>query len=93
MKKLSILLMLIIAFGVLTAINFDPELFYSKTIIACFTKTAIPNLDGVVNFDVQDGIISTGMSSFDQLAKELHIVELKEMHPYVKVPELNDNVF
>ena len=91
MKKLSILLMLIIAIGVLTAINFDPELFYSKTIIACFTKTAIPNLDGVVNFDVQDGIVSTGMSSFDQLAKELHIVDMKQMHPYVKVPEWNDN--
>ncbi|MEN6444473.1 MAG: S8 family serine peptidase [Candidatus Cloacimonas sp.] len=74
----------------LMAINFDPDLFYSKTIIACFTKTAVPNIDGVVPFTMENNVVHTGMKSFDQLAEELRIIDMKQMHPYVKAPEWND---
>lgn len=91
MKKLSILIPLLILVGLLSAIKFDPDLFYSKTIIGCFTKAAVPNIDGKVVFNHEDGVVKTGFASFDRLARELRIVDMKQMHPYVKVPEWNDN--
>ncbi len=91
MKKLSILIPLLILVGLLSAIKFDPDLFYSKTIIGCFTKTAVPNIDGKVVFNHEDGVVKTGFASFDRLARELRIVDMKQMHPYVKVPQWNDN--
>jgi len=91
MKKLSILIPLIILVGILSAIKFDPDLFYSKTVIGCFTKTAVPNIDGKVNFTLDNGVVKTGFASFDRLAREFNIVDLKQMHPYVKKPDWNDN--
>lgn len=91
MKKLLILIPLLILVGLLSAIKFDPDLFYSKTIIGCFTKTAVPNIDGKVIFTLEDGVVKTGFASFDRLARDLRIVDMKQMHPYVKMPEWNDN--
>jgi len=90
MKKLLILIPLIILAGLLTAISFDSDLFYSKTIISCFNKTAVPNIDGKVNFTLENGVVKTGFASFDLLAQKFRIVDMKQMHPYVKVPEWND---
>ncbi len=36
-------------------------------------------------------MVHTGLESFDALAVEYQIVELKQMHPYVKDPAWNDN--
>ena len=91
MKKLCILIPLLILVGLLSAIKFDPDLFHSKTIIGCFTKTAVPNIDGKIAFTHEDGVVKTGFSSFDRLARELRIVDMKQMHTYVKVPDWNDN--
>lgn len=91
MKKLSVLIPLIILVGLLSAISFDSDLFYSKTIISCFNKTAVPNIDGKVNFTLENGVVKTGFASFDALAQQYRIVDMKQMHPYVKVPEWNDN--
>ncbi len=90
MKKLCILIPLLILVGLLSAIKFDPDLFHSKTIIGCFTKAAVPNIDGKIAFSHEDGIVKTGLSSFDRLARELRIVDMKQMHTYVKVPDWND---
>ncbi|MDD4099735.1 MAG: hypothetical protein PHT47_01420, partial [Candidatus Cloacimonetes bacterium] len=91
MKKLMILFMLIIASTVAFAVKFDPYWFQSATIIGCFNKETIPNIDGKLDFTIQNGVVHTGLESFDALAAEYQIVELKQMHPYVKLPEWNDN--
>lgn len=90
MKKLSILLPLMILISLLSAIGFDPDLFQSKTVIGCFTKTAVPNTDGKVAFTMDNGVVHTGLGSFDQLARQFRIVGLEQMYDYVKMSEWND---
>jgi len=90
MKKLTLMICLIIALSAAFAVKFDPYYFQSKTIIACFTKTAIGNDAGTIDFSVSDGAVRTGIAGFDELARQYRIVDMKQMHPYVKVPEWND---
>jgi subtilisin family serine protease len=91
MKNLITVVLLILSIGLLSALEFDPDYFYSRSIIACFTKEAVGNDSGVINFTTEDGSVRTGMPSFDALARELGIVDMEHMHPYVKVPTWNDN--
>jgi hypothetical protein len=90
MKKLTLMICLIIAISAVFAVKFDPYYFQSKTIITCFSRTAIGNDAGTIEFTKQDGVVRTGISSFDALASQYKIVDMKQMHPYVKVPEWND---
>ncbi|MCB5228541.1 MAG: S8 family serine peptidase [Candidatus Cloacimonetes bacterium] len=90
MKKLIFLMTLIIAFGAIYAVKFDPDFFQSKTIIACFDKASIGNDTGKIEYSVRDGVVSTGMESFDELAIKYRIVDMQQMHPYVKVPTWHD---
>ncbi|MDD2506823.1 MAG: S8 family serine peptidase [Candidatus Cloacimonetes bacterium] len=90
MKKLIIFLMLIIVSAAAFAVKFDPEWFKSRTIIGCFTTEAIPNIDGKLEYTIQDGVVHTGIASFDAIAREFKIVNLIQAHPYVQVPEWND---
>lgn len=91
MKKLMVIITLIIISTAMFAVKFDPYWFESRTIIGCFTKNAIPNIDGKIEFTIQDGVVQTGLSSFDELAHTFKIVDLKQAHSYVKTPEWNDN--
>ncbi|HPS38163.1 MAG TPA: S8 family serine peptidase [Candidatus Cloacimonadota bacterium] len=90
MKNLMTVLMLILGIGILSALEFDPDYFYSRSIIGCFTKEAVGNFEGKLNYTIEDGVVKTGLSSFDQLAKEYQITSLEQLYPYVKVPEWND---
>jgi subtilisin family serine protease len=91
MKKLIIILSLVIAVSAMFAITFDPDLFVSKSVIVCFTKTAVGNETGKIDYQLDKGFVRTGLPSFDKLASEFHIVDMQQMHPYVKVPTWNDN--
>jgi len=75
----------------LPALKFDPFYFQSKTIIACFTMDAIGNMEGKLDFTTEEGIVKTGLATFDDLAQRYRIVGLSQAHPYVKVPTWNDN--
>jgi hypothetical protein len=91
MKKLTILFMLILISTAAFAVKFDPYWFQSRTIIGCFSKEAIPNIDGKLAYEIQNGVISTGLESIDALALEYQIVEIKQAHPDIIKPEWNDN--
>jgi len=91
MKKFIIIISLIVAITAIFAIKFDPDYFVSKSIIVCFTKTAIGNDTGKIDFTKNEGIVQTGISSFDKLALDYSIVNMEQMHPYVKDPTWNDN--
>ncbi len=92
MKKLTIFLMLVIISTAMFAerVKFDPDWFQSRTVIGCFTKEAIPNIDGKLEFTIENGVIRTGIETIDALADKYQIVDLSQAHPYVKVPEWND---
>ena len=79
------------ALASMMALSFDPYYFQSKTIITAFTKEAIGNDTGKIDFTLQNGVVSTGMESIDELAIQYRIVDMKQMHPYVKVPTWNEN--
>jgi len=91
MKRLMVILTLVMAIGAAFALKFDPTMFQSRTIIACFTKEAVGNDTGVIDFRTAEGAVKTGLSSFDRLARQFHVTDMKQMHPYVKVPTWNDN--
>ena len=93
MKKLYIVLIVItlMASGSLYAMKFDPDFFHSKSIVACFRMEAVGNMEGKLNFTMEDGVVKTGLSSFDTLAKRYQIVGLEQMHPFVKMPQWHDN--
>ncbi len=91
MKNLMIFMLLILSIGILSALDFDPDYFYSRTLIGCFTKDAIGNSEGRLNFTVENGVVRTGLPGFDQLAREFRITGLEQMYSYVKQPQWNDN--
>ena len=91
MRKLILIGCLIMALGAMFALEFDPYYFQSKTIITAFTKEAIDNDAGTIEYTMQNGVVNTHMPSFNKLAVEYKFVELKQMHPYVKVPTWNEN--
>ncbi|MDI3504038.1 MAG: serine protease [Candidatus Cloacimonadota bacterium] len=92
MKKLTIisLLILISIAAFANRVKYDPYLFQPRTIIGCFTKTAIPNIDGKLDYTIQNGVIHTGIETIDALADQYQIVDLKQAHPYIIKPEWND---
>jgi hypothetical protein len=53
MKNLMTVVLLILSIGLLSALEFDPDYFYSRSIIACFTKEAVGNDSGVINFTTE----------------------------------------
>jgi subtilisin family serine protease len=91
MKKITIIISLLLVLSSIFAIKFDPDYFVSKSIIVCFTKTAIGNDTGKIDFTKNNGVVQTGISSFDKLALDYSIVNMEQMHPYVKDPSWNDN--
>lgn len=91
MKKLILALTLVIAIGAMFALKFDPDLFVSRSIIVCFTKAAVGNDTGKIDYTIQNGWAKTGLASFDRLAAKYHIVEMQQMHPNLKDPTWNDN--
>lgn len=93
MKQLKVVLTLLvlIAISSISALKFDPDYFHSRSIVSCFTMEAVGNIEGILDFKTEDGIVKTGLASFDILAQEFEIVGLEQMHPTVKMPEWNDN--
>jgi subtilisin family serine protease len=91
MKKLILAFSLLIAFCAVFAMQFDPDLFVSKSVLTCFTKTAIGNDTGKIDFTLENGFVKTGLASFDLLSAKYHIVDMQQMHPDISHPEWNDN--
>ena len=63
--------------------------FYPKKIIVGFDNNVVQSKGGLIETNLEDGIIKTEIESFDQLAQEFRFVDLKQMHPFVKDQEWN----
>ncbi len=93
MKKLITITMLILISTAVFAerVKFDPHYFQSRTIIGCFTKDTIPNIDGKLEYTIENGVIRTGIESIDAIVEKYQIQDIKQAHPYITKPEWNDN--
>jgi serine protease len=87
---LGLITLLLFAASLLTAIGYDPDLFYPRVIMTCFKLESIGRFDGKIDFTLKDGTVRTNMASFNELAKAYNIVDLKQAHEYVKVPTWNE---
>lgn len=86
-----IMALILLAVSSLSALKFDPDFFHSGSIVSCFRMEAIGNIDGKLNFTRENGVVKTGLASFDQLAERYRIIDLEQMHPLVKNAQWNDN--
>ncbi|MDD2331038.1 MAG: S8 family serine peptidase, partial [Candidatus Cloacimonetes bacterium] len=90
MRNLLILLLLLFSISLIFARNFDPNYFHSRSIVASFKMEAIGRMDGVIEFTREDGVVRTGITSFDDLARKYSIIGMEQMHPQVKDPTWHD---
>ena len=58
MRKLILIGCLIMALSAVFALKFDPYYFQSKTIITAFTREAIGNDTGTIEYTMRDGVCS-----------------------------------
>ncbi len=70
---------------------FLEEYFQPRSIIAAFTREAIGNRFGDLEFTIQEGAVRTEIESFNRLAEKYRIVDLVQMHEFVGNPEWNEN--
>jgi serine protease len=92
MRRLTFILTLMLLMGIslLTALNYDSDWFYPNTIMTCFKMESIGRFDGKIEFTKDGEVVHTNMDSFNQLAKEYGIVDLKQAHEFVKKPTWNE---
>ena len=92
MKRISILLLLIIASLQIFAItNFDEKYFYPNSIVVCFDANAINTTTGDIKAEQnEDGQVQIGLHSFDRLAKEYNFTDIERMF-WVKDQKWHDD--
>ncbi len=93
MKRLIVgtLLLLLILPIFAESIKFDAENSYPNVLTVCFSMDVVNNREGIIEFEKVDGIVQTGISSFDLLAKKYNIINLKQQVEFVKDLDWNDN--
>jgi len=93
MKRLIFIILLIgFSIGFLSANSdpFIPGYFHEKIIIACFEKEAVGNREGILNFELENDIVKTGLQSFDRLSEQYRFVDLNRLIDFVKNLDWND---
>ena len=83
MKKLLIVFMLFTAIASY-GLDFVADYFHENVIIVCFEKSSISNREGILKYELVDGIVNTGLSSFDALAEQYKFVDLDRFIDSVK---------
>ena len=94
MKRLFFFIVTVLCFTSLFAdvvIPFNEEYFLPKRIIVGFEWDAIGNRECILEHELNDGIIETGIASFDLLAEQYEFVDLKQRIDFVKDLDWNDN--
>ncbi|NQV17224.1 MAG: S8 family serine peptidase [Armatimonadetes bacterium] len=86
MKNILLFTFMILLASVLLAefIPFNPEHSYPKIVVVCFKRADIGNREGILDFEVTDGVVKTGITSFDNLAQQFRFVDLQQKHDFIK---------
>jgi subtilisin family serine protease len=93
MKKTLISVVLFVLAVALTASipAFDAAKYHEKMIVVGFEWNAIGNRECILDFQMTDGIVETGISSFDTIARNHGFVDLQQSVDFVKDLDWNDN--
>jgi len=93
MKKnfLVLLIIFIITSFLFSSMPFISDYFHEKVIIVCFEKEVIGNREGIIDFEISDGVVKTGISSFDELSREHNFVDLNQFIGKVKNLDWNED--
>ncbi len=93
--KRGIFLLFLIVFGTITLLGdvvaFDPDNYESNIIIAAFSKDFVGNNDGILDYNIIDGLVVTGDQNFDILAETLQIVDLTRFISSVRYKDWNED--
>jgi subtilisin family serine protease len=91
-KSLFILVLLGLAISLIAEVPaFEAEKYYEKIIVVGFEWDAIGNRECILDFEFTDGVVSTGIASFDALAQDYRFVDLEQTVDFVKDLDWNDN--
>lgn len=92
MKRLTFILTILLftSVSLITALNYDPDLFHANTVMVCFKMESIGRFDGKIEFTKDNGVVNTNMPTLNKLAEEFNIVDLRQVYEYVKFPEWNE---
>lgn len=94
MKKLLMSVVAILLFASLAAnvsIPYDEENFVPNRIIVGFEWDSIGNREGILEHELTDGVVETGIVSFDALSERYEFVDLQQRIDFVKDLDWNDN--
>jgi hypothetical protein len=94
MKKLFLFIVTVLCFTSLfanAAIPFNEEYFLPNRIIVGFKWDTIGNKECILDYEFSDGIIKTGITSFDQLSEQFEFVELAQRIDFVKDLDWNED--
>jgi len=94
MKKLLILAATLIFFVSLAAnvsVRYNDEDFVPNRIIIGFEWESIGNRECVLEHEITDGVVATGIASFDALSEQYEFIDLQQRIDFVKNLDWNDN--
>jgi subtilisin family serine protease len=93
--KRGIFILLLFVIGSVTLLGeiaaFDLENFQPNIIIVGFEQEFIGNEDGILDFELDNGLVKTGDDQFDQLANDLKIVDMTRFIRSVRYKDWNEN--
>jgi hypothetical protein len=78
------LLILCSATLLLAAAPFNTHDDYSNRIVVCFQAGSIVDSDGTIHFNQKDGVVVTGLPSFDALARQYGFTSIEPYFDFVK---------
>ncbi len=93
MKKTITVFSLLIIITLLSAdvLPFNDYDYYPNVVVVGFEWDAIGNRESIIDYNMKDGVVETGISSFDKLAKEFRITDLEQTVTSLKDLDWNDN--
>jgi len=94
MKKLSLFIVAALFLTSLVAnvaLPYDEELFLPNRIIVGFEWDTIGNRECILEHELTDGVVETGIASFDALSEQYEFVDLAQRVDFVKDLDWNDN--
>ena len=79
MKKLFLFIVTVMCFTSIfadTAMPFNEEYYYPNRINVIFEWDAIGNRECILDHEMNDGLVKTGITSFDRIAGDYRFVDL-----------------
>lgn len=92
--KRTIIVLMLLSWMFLLSSNVPPYesgKYYEKVIVVGFEWDSIGNRECVLDFSIIDGVVETGLSSFDELSRQYGFVNLEQTVDFVKDLDWNDN--